>query len=71
MVAPSVAIAPVPPGADAQKDIVVEVARAVEADRGTGVRGVVVITVGANRRWSTDVDGDLRVCLGHHAHEGE
>jgi hypothetical protein len=63
MATPAVAIAPVPPGADAQKDSVIEIARTVEANRGTGVGGVVVITVGANRRRSTDVDGDLSVGL--------
>jgi hypothetical protein len=62
MATPAVAIAPVPPGADTQKDVVIEISRAVEANRGTGVGGVVVITVGANRRRSTNVDGDL--CVG-------
>jgi hypothetical protein len=62
MAAPAVAIAPVSPWADAQKDAVIEIARAVEAARGTGVGSVVVVTVRANRRRSTYVDGDL--CVG-------
>jgi len=75
MAAPAIAIAPVPPGTDAEKDSVIEIARAVEADRGTGVGSVVVITVRANRRRPTDVDGDLCAGLwrrrGHQGSKGE
>ena len=71
MVTPTVVIAPVPPGTDAQEDAVIEVAGAIEADRSAGVGCVIVITVGADRRRSADVDGDLRVGLGHHGHKGK
>ena len=71
MATPAVVIAPVPPGTDAQEDAVIEVAGAIEADWRTGVGCVIVITVGADRRRSADVDGDLRVGLGHHGRKGK
>jgi hypothetical protein len=71
MATPAVTIAPMPPRADAEKDAVIEIARAVEAARGTGVGGVVVVAVGANRRRSTDVDGDLCVGSGRQGGKGE
>jgi hypothetical protein len=71
MVTPAMVIAPVPPGADAQEDAVIEVARAVEAHRCTAVGCVVVVAVGADRRGTTDVDGDLRVRPGRHGHKGK
>ena len=61
MAAPAVTVAPVSPGTDAEKDAVIEVARAVEALRCTGIGGVPVITVGAGRRRAADVDADLRL----------
>lgn len=63
---PAVAVSPVCPGSDSEKDSVIEVARAVEAHRCTGVRGVVVISVGADGRWSADLDVErnLRAGLG-------
>jgi hypothetical protein len=71
MAAPAMVIAPVPPGANAQEDVVIEVAGAVEADRSTGVGCVVVVAVRANRRRSAYVDGDLRICPRHDGHQGE
>jgi hypothetical protein len=63
MFTPAVAIAPVSPRADAQKNSVIEIARAIEADRSTGIGRIVVVTIGANGRRPTDVDGDLRIGL--------
>lgn len=71
MATPAMVITPVPPGADSQEDVVVEVARAVEAHRCTGVGCVVVVAVGADRRRPTDVDGDLRVGRGRYGHKGK
>jgi hypothetical protein len=71
MVAPAGAVAPMPPWADAQEDTVIEIARTVEAARGTGIGCVVVVAVGANRGRSTDVDGDLRIGLWHRGQKGE
>jgi hypothetical protein len=71
MATPAMVIAPVPPGADAQEDAVIEVTGAVEAHRCTAVGCVVVVAVGADRRRTTDVDGDLRVRPGSHGHKGK
>ena len=48
MGAPAVAVSPAGPGAHAEEDAVVEVARAVEAAGGAGVGSVVVVAPGAN-----------------------
>jgi hypothetical protein len=55
MRAPSMGIAPIGPGADAEKDSVIEVARSVESRRCAGVRRKLVIAVGADGR-SADLD---------------
>ena len=71
MAAPSVVIAPSGPRPHAEEDAVIEIAGAVETNRGARVGCVVVVAVGANRRRSTDVDGDLRVGLGRQSGEGQ
>jgi Protein of unknown function (DUF3565) len=71
MATPAVVITPVVPGAHAQKDAVVEVTGAVEADRCTRVGCVIVVAVGADRGRSTDVDGDLRIRPGYHGYKSE
>src|SRR6185437_268909 len=62
---PPMSIAPVGPRAHAEEDSVIEVAGAIEAGGGAGVRGVLVIPVRADRR-SADLnaEGDLGLGLG-------
>ena len=71
MSAPAVRVAPVGPGTYTEEDAVIEIARAVVANRGAGVGRVVVVAVGANRGRSTDVDGDLRIGLWRRDQKGE
>ena len=65
MVSPSVGVAPIGPGADAEEDSVIEVTRSVEVGRGARVRRELVITVGADGRCADlDAEGDLGIGLG-------
>ena len=58
-------IAPIGPGADAEKDSVIEVARSVESRRCAGVRRKLVISVGADGRGADlDIEGNLGIGLG-------
>jgi len=62
MPAPAVAITPAGPGAHAQEDAVVEVARPVKSHGRAGVGRVVVVSIGTNRWYAqVDADGNLRV----------
>jgi hypothetical protein len=65
MAAPTVAIAPVGPGAYAQKDAVIEVARPIETVGRAGIGWVFVIAVGTDRRRTADTDHDLRSAFRH------
>jgi hypothetical protein len=62
MTAPAVVIAIVIPGADAEKDAVVEVVWSVVTLMDAGVGGVVVVAVGAGGWRSADADDNL--CVG-------
>jgi hypothetical protein len=65
VVSPSVGVAPIGPGADAEEDSVIEVTRPVESRRGAGVRRELVIAVGADGRCADlDAEGDLGIGLG-------
>lgn len=77
MGAPAMTVAPVMPGTYAEEDSVIEVAGSVEADRRTGVRRIVEVSVGADRRRaadddcrSPDRDGDLSVAIWHNDESG-
>jgi hypothetical protein len=77
MGAPAVAVTPVMPRAYAEEDSVIEIAGSVEADRGAGVRRIVEVSIGADRRRaadddgrSADRDGDLGVALWHDDESG-
>jgi len=59
MFAPPVAIAPVRPGTDAQKDAAIEITRPIEAVRSAGIGRVVVITVRADRWRAAYADDEL------------
>jgi hypothetical protein len=61
MIAPAVAVTPVCPGAYAQKDAVIEVARAIKAARRATVRCIVVIAVGTDR---LNAYADANLCAG-------
>lgn len=58
-ISPAMVVAPIGPGTYAQEDAVVEVARAVVAVGGAGVRGIVIVTPLAGRRRATDVHADV------------
>ena len=64
MAAPTVGVAPVGPGTDAEEDAVIEVAGAVVSGRRAAVRGVVVIAPAAGRRGSAEVDTDMNLSVG-------
>jgi len=64
MSAPAVAVSPAGPGAHAEEDAVIEVARAIVAIGRAGVGGVVVVSPLADRRWAADADEHLGVCCG-------
>jgi hypothetical protein len=65
MGSPAVGVAPVGPGADAEEDSVIEVARSIEARRGAGVRSKLVISVGADGLGADlDTEGNLGIGLG-------
>lgn len=61
MFAPAVAVAPVRPGSHAQKDAVIEIARAIKATGRTAVWCVLVIAVGTDR---LNADADANLCTG-------
>ncbi len=70
MSAPAVAIAPAGPRAHAKEDAVVEVPRAIKADRRTGVWRVVVVAVRADGL-NADADDDLRLDCWRHGQARE
>lgn len=60
MSAPAVAVAPSSPRPHAQEDAVIEVSRAVKANRSAGIRGVVVVSV-RTYRLNTDANHYLSI----------
>ena len=61
MASPTVVISPAGPWAHAQKDAVVEVARPVITNRGTGIRCIAVVAVRTDGWRTTYADGNLRI----------
>jgi hypothetical protein len=61
MFTPAVAVAPVRPGAHAQEDAVIEIARPIEAARRAAVRCIVVIAIGTDR---LNAYADRNLCAG-------
>jgi hypothetical protein len=59
---PTMLIAPSRPRARAEKYPVIEVVLPPVASRGAAVRRIVVIAIGAIRRWGADLNGNLGIC---------